>query len=262
MFRLFCLGLWEFPIEKIAHFAGVSIGRFRHEDFILHVGEDTAESFGEPLLNEKARIVAILRQQIAELISAAGDFGHEAHSVGFGSVDARGGFGAGLGQNLIFIAVSLVQGPAPFLFGIHHAVIDELHEHYRDISVTLTGSTPQTMRQRVIEQFRDRASTRLMIANIDVGGIGLNLQFASNVAIIEIPWTPGQCTQAEGRVDRIGQKSTTNIFYMVAKDTIEISLCDLVQRKQEVLTAVLDGNGHGEELDILDRLMQTIMEQR
>lgn len=147
------------------------------------------------------------------------------------------------------------------VFGIHTSVIDQLHQKYKDISVTLTGQTPHGQRKRTIEQFKSMAETRLLIANIDVGGLGLNLQFASNVAIIELPWTPGQCTQAEDRVYRIGQVNPANIYYLVARNTIEVQLCDLIQKKQEVLTAVLDGDGNGEELDILDQLMRNIIRE-
>jgi SNF2 family DNA or RNA helicase len=123
----------------------------------------------------------------------------------------------------------------------------------------LTGQTPRPKRRAVVEQFKNISQTRILFANIDVGGIGLNLQFASNVAIVQLPWTPGQCTQAEDRVHRIGQTKPANIYYLLARDTIDVDLCQLLQQKQETITSILDGDGRGEALDILDRLITAIM---
>lgn len=54
---------------------------------------------------------------------------------------------------------------------------------------------------------------------------------------------------------RIGQKDTVWCHYIIAKDTIEERLCKLVQQKQAVLSAVLDGGKVDGDLDVFDKLM-------
>lgn len=145
------------------------------------------------------------------------------------------------------------------LFCIHKSVARELHEKFPKISVVVNGEITGRARQRAVEQFQNQKTCRLFIGNIRAAGVGLNLQFCTNVGFAELPWTPGECTQAEDRVHRIGQREKTWINYYVAHETVEQKLCDLLQKKQQVLSATLDGAGGGEQLEIFDRLTEILM---
>ncbi len=147
------------------------------------------------------------------------------------------------------------------LFCVHRHVVKILHNRYKDISVTIVGGIPQAKRKKAVRSFQKNRKIRIFIGNIQAAGVGITLTAASTLAFVELPWTPGECTQAEDREHRIGQKNTVTIYYLVAKDTIEEKLCGLLQRKQKILSATLDGGTKVNQLNIFDELEKSLMKK-
>ena len=148
------------------------------------------------------------------------------------------------------------------VFAIHKTIISKLKDKYKKICLVLDGSTSIKTRHLAVEKFQRNKRSRLFILNIQVGGVGLNITAASNVAIIEIPWTPGELLQAEDRLHRIGQTKGVFCYYLVAQDTIEADLCKLVQDKQRDIETILDGNIQEKSLDIFDQLPLLIAKRK
>ena len=63
----------------------------------------------------------------------------------------------------------------------------------------------------------------------------------SNMIILELPWRPSDLWQVIGRLDRSGQKNSPNIKYLLSDDTIDIQMWEMLQAKEEVITAVNKG---------------------
>jgi len=110
-------------------------------------------------------------------------------------------------------------------------------------------------RQHSIDTFQNNPDCRLMIANIKAGGVGITLTAASNVLFLELPWTPGELRQAIARLDRIGQKFAVNVYYLFAINTIMQSFAKLIDGKQKILDAVLDGK-QTDSSDLVYELMK------
>lgn len=143
------------------------------------------------------------------------------------------------------------------VYAVHKAVISALRERYSKICVVVDGSVTGRKRQMAVEQFNKKKTTRLTINNIKAAGTGLSYTGASTMAIVELPWTPGACSQAEDRIHGIGRGQEgkhSQVFYLVAKDTIEAKLVSIIQEKQSVLDQTLDGKEGASRLDILDQL--------
>ncbi|HEX2416143.1 MAG TPA: hypothetical protein VHJ37_13110, partial [Thermoleophilaceae bacterium] len=70
---------------------------------------------------------------------------------------------------------------------------------------------------------------------------------ASNVAFLELDWTPARHDQAEDRLHRIGQDSAVTAWYLLAPDTIDETMAELLQRKRSVINAVTDGQVRDDE---------------
>lgn len=106
-------------------------------------------------------------------------------------------------------------------------------------SVRLYGSLPMRERERVIERFKTDPSVVAFIST-DAGGLGLNLQAASFVINLDLPWNPAKVEQRIGRAHRIGQTQPVNVINMIALNSIEQRVLEVLYQKQELFDEILD----------------------
>lgn len=144
------------------------------------------------------------------------------------------------------------------LFAHHKYTIQTLHQAFADISVVIDGSTPTRHRLQIADMFNNNKRKRILIGNFKAAGTGLNLTAASDVAMVELPWDPGDVLQAEDRAHRIGQEKQVTVWFLITEKTVEEDLSKLIQRKQNTLTGVLDGQAQGSTLDVFDYLTTAI----
>lgn len=144
------------------------------------------------------------------------------------------------------------------VFATHKFVIDEIMQAFPKISVKVDGSVTMTERQQSVDLFQNNPDIKLFVGNIKAAGIGITLTAASNVAFVELPWTPGDLVQAEDRCHRIGQKDSVTIHYLLADGTIENKIATLLDSKRKVLDAVLDGVETSQE-SLLSELIKSYM---
>ncbi len=135
----------------------------------------------------------------------------------------------------------LETGNKLVVFATHKVAINRLMEFFGNIAVKIDGSVSTDNRDKAVTSFQEDDKICLFVGNIKAAGLGLTLTAASNVAFIELPWTPGELSQAEDRCHRIGQKDSVNIYYLLAERTIEDEIASLLDSKRKVLDAVLDG---------------------
>jgi len=149
----------------------------------------------------------------------------------------------------------LESGKKLVVFAHHKFVIDQLMSEFKDIAVSLTGSTSMDDRQKAVDDFQHNSDVKLFIGNLQAAGIGITLTAASDVMFIEFPWTPSQLYQAEDRLHRIGQKNAVNVMYMTGENTIDIEIAELIQKKAKVIDAVIDGK-ESTDLNIMKNLIE------
>ena len=141
----------------------------------------------------------------------------------------------------------LETGEKLVLFAIHKKVITEIMEMFPDISVKIDGSTSQVQRQKAVDEFQNNDKIRLFIGNMPAAVEGITLTASSTVAFIELAWSPGIHLQGEDRIHRIGQKDGCMVYYLLAEGTIEEEIAEMIDRKQKIIDAVLDGKDTPEE---------------
>lgn len=107
--------------------------------------------------------------------------------------------------------------------------------------ITISDEQPHIKDERCV-QFRDDSNQRIMIASILGCGIGRDLQFCTNSIIAEREWNKSIETQFEDRFHRIGTLNKVNIKYLLAKDTIDEFLHDMVLLKGQIAGSALDSD--------------------
>ena len=95
----------------------------------------------------------------------------------------------------------------------------------------LTGQVPARTRQRIIDQFSAHAGPGLLLSQIKAAGIGVNLQAASVVILLEPQLTPTAEEQAIARSYRMGQVRPVQVYRLLAENSIDETLTQLLQRK-------------------------------
>ena len=146
------------------------------------------------------------------------------------------------------------------VFAFHTAIIDKLMEKFGKIAVRYDGSVSEKKKEEHKEAFQNDPNIRLFVGNLKAAGVGLTLTAASNVAIIELPWTPGDLDQCIARLDRIGQAFAVNVHYLLAENTVEERIAKLIDSKRYVLDAVLDGKVT-EQNSLLSELIKSYLNE-
>ncbi len=106
--------------------------------------------------------------------------------------------------------------------------------------VLFHGGLTSARRKALIDQFRERDRCRVFLAT-DAAGIGLNLQHASVVVNMDLPWNPAVLEQRIGRVHRLGQRRPVRVVNFVAQGTIEEGMLSVLKFKKSLFAGVLDG---------------------
>jgi superfamily II DNA or RNA helicase len=101
----------------------------------------------------------------------------------------------------------------------------------------LTGDVPADQRQAVIDAFSAGPRDGVLVAQITVGGVGLNLQAASVVVLCEPQLTPSAESQAISRLHRMGQVRTVVAHRLLAEDGVDERIVELLDGKRRAFDA-------------------------
>jgi hypothetical protein len=110
-----------------------------------------------------------------------------------------------------------------------------------------TGSVPQDRRREEINRFKQDPDCRLFLST-DSGSVGLNLQVASAVVNIDLPWNPAKLEQRIARAWRKNQTRSVTVVNLVTEQSIEHAILGLLGAKQALADGLLDGLGEIGEL--------------
>jgi superfamily II DNA or RNA helicase len=145
-----------------------------------------------------------------------------------------------LAAALAWIADFLASGEALVVFARHVEVQEAVVERFPD-ALHLLGGDSLRAREAAIAAFQDPGGPQLIVGATRVAAQGITLTRASNVAFLELEWTPAMHDQAEDRCHRIGQHDAVTAWYLLAASTIDETMARLIQRKREHVAAVTDG---------------------
>ncbi len=125
--------------------------------------------------------------------------------------------------------------------------------------VLFHGGIEGARRKALIDRFREDDRCRAFLST-DAGGIGLNLQHASTVVNMDLPWNPAVLEQRIGRVHRLGQRRPVQVVNFIAEGTIEEGMLSVLTFKKSLFAGVLDGGEREVFLggSQLSRFMETV----
>jgi len=106
--------------------------------------------------------------------------------------------------------------------------------------VLFHGGVESARRKDLVDRFREDPRCRAFLST-DAGGVGLNLQHATVVVNVDLPWNPAVLEQRIGRVHRLGQTQPVQVVSFVAKGTIEEGMLSVLGFKRSLFAGVLDG---------------------
>lgn len=125
----------------------------------------------------------------------------------------------------------------------------------------LNGSVPSIKRKALMDQFTDDPQCRVFVST-DAGSTGLNLQVASMIVNLDLPWNPAVLEQRIARIYRIGQQRHIQVINFVSENSIEERMLSTLNFKSNMASGILD---NGEDTVLMEeskfnKLMETVEE--
>ncbi|MDQ6776519.1 MAG: DEAD/DEAH box helicase [Actinomycetota bacterium] len=145
-----------------------------------------------------------------------------------------------LAAALAWIEDFLASGEPLVVFARHVEVQQAVLTRF-PAALHLLGADSLRVREAAIAVFQDPEGPQLIIGATRVAAQGITLTRASNVAFLELEWTPAMHDQAEDRCHRIGQRDAVTAWYLLAAGTIDETMARLIQSKRAHVAAVTDG---------------------
>ncbi|OLM07039.1 putative helicase regulator [Pseudonocardia sp. Ae706_Ps2] len=142
-------------------------------------------------------------------------------------------------------AVQIARSAGKVVFFAKHVdVMDAAEQTFAKQGVrysSIRGDQTPTVRQRNIDAFVNDPGVAVAVCSLTAAGVGLNLQVASNIVLAELSWTAAEQTQAIDRSHRIGQSEPVTAWRILAAQTIDARIADLIDAKAGLAAAALDG---------------------
>jgi superfamily II DNA or RNA helicase len=130
-------------------------------------------------------------------------------------------------------------------FAKHVDVMDAAQELFTKQGVrfsSIRGDQTPRVRQRNIDEFVNDPDVAIAVCSLTAAGVGINLQVASNIVLAELSWTDAEQTQAIDRSHRIGQTEPVTAWRIIAAQTIDSRIAELIDSKAGLAARALDGS--------------------
>jgi superfamily II DNA or RNA helicase len=107
---------------------------------------------------------------------------------------------------------------------------------------SIRGDQSTSAREKQIEAFTTDPEVAVVVCSLTAAGVGINLQVASNMVLAELSWTDAEQTQAIDRVHRIGQEEPVTAWRIIAAQTLDTRIAELIDSKAGLAARALDGS--------------------
>jgi SNF2 family DNA or RNA helicase len=144
-------------------------------------------------------------------------------------------------KNIMEIEESVV------VFCHHKSIHSLLHQSLAEFKpASIIGGQSDKERQANIDAFQN-GDTKLMIAGLRAGNVGINLTRARYVVFAELDWSPAIHLQAEDRLHRLGQKNTVFAYYLIGNGTLDEHVAQVLVDKSYEIDSIMDNKAESFE---------------
>ena len=130
-------------------------------------------------------------------------------------------------------------------FAKHVDVMDIAEQTFEKRGIrysSIRGDQTPSSRKKNIEAFINDPEVHVVVCSLTAAGVGINLQVASNMVLAELSWTDAEQTQAIDRIHRIGQLEPVTAWRVIAAQTIDTRIAELIDSKAGLAARALDGS--------------------
>ena len=143
-------------------------------------------------------------------------------------------------------ALQLARSAGKVVFFARHVdAMDAAEETFARQGVrysSIRGDQTPTVRQANVDAFVTDPDVAIAVCSLTAAGVGLNLQVASNIVLAELSWTDAEQTQAIDRSHRIGQTEPVTAWRIIAAQTLDARIAELIESKAGLAARALDGS--------------------
>ena len=133
------------------------------------------------------------------------------------------------------------------VFGVHREPLQELAKFFK--APVIQGGISSEKKQQIVNEFSEKKH-RLLFANIQSAGTGTDglQENCSNLFYIELPDKSTDLEQTNSRLERMGQKNSINVTYLLSPETIDVEMRETVKDKSLITGVVNRGLNENELL--------------
>ncbi len=130
-------------------------------------------------------------------------------------------------------------------FAKHIDVMDAAEETFTKAGIafsSIRGDQTSSARTKQVDAFVNDPEVQIAVCSLTAAGVGINLQVASNIVLAELSWTDAEQTQAIDRCHRIGQTEPVIAWRIIAAQTLDARIAELIDSKAGLAARALDGS--------------------
>ncbi|EDW54300.1 GM18506 [Drosophila sechellia] len=137
---------------------------------------------------------------------------------------------------------TIVKEQKKFIIFAHHRVMmDAISDFLSGLKVhyiRIDGQTRSDLRSDSVDTFQKKSSCKVALLSLKACNSGITLTAAEIIVFAELDWNPSTLAQAESRAHRIGQTKPVICRYLMAHNTADDIIWNMLKNKQEVLSKV------------------------
>lgn len=151
------------------------------------------------------------------------------------------------------------SGDKVVIFSTFKQPVYEIAEQLSSLGVVCaTGDSKDADVERAIYEFQHNDDIKVFVGTWSKCGTGITLTSASYMIFLDTPWTNSSFEQAQDRIYRIGTDKPVFIYNLIANDTIDERVLEIVTDKKYLSDYVIDNDITQQGLESLRKYIEEL----